>query len=461
LDSPIIQTHEELNWSGCQGATVAGQLAECFTTDKAEKTEMNVHGRPLSFGILLSSLCILCGESRADEPTPQQVFEKRIMPIFKSPNPSSCTQCHLAAVDLKNYILPSHEKTFLSLRDQGLIDLDNPEKSKILHLIQMGDADKSQAALVNARMRQAEYDAFAEWIKASARDPKLRDAPRLDPSERAAPERPVEVIRHDRADRLLASFQNNVWAMRFRCMGCHAEGTPENQKNVKEYGESVAWMKADGPEATLNYLRTAKLIDVDNPEMSTLLLKPLGAVKHGGGKKFAMGDEGYKAFREFIEDYANTVRDKYARAEDLPNDDGPERFGTDAWLKLSNTPPEWADKLLQVDLYAWDPARNDWHAEPIASSDRVVWGKGQLWQHNLALMAPPESEQAKAWQSGKPALPRGKYLVKVYVDAKGRLADDWRAKLGADDYVGRAEVESSWPEGYGRMTEIDAGKVRK
>src|SRR5438309_10371800 len=97
----------------------------------------------------------------------EQVFEKRILPIFKSPNPSSCTQCHLAGVDLKNYILPSHEKTFLSLRDQGLIDLDQPEKSKILQLIQMGESDKSPAALINAKMRQTEYEAFAEWIKSS------------------------------------------------------------------------------------------------------------------------------------------------------------------------------------------------------------------------------------------------------------------------------------------------------
>ena len=43
------------------------------------------------FVLLLSLcvLCVLCGKIRADEPTPQQVFEKRIMPIFKSPNPSS------------------------------------------------------------------------------------------------------------------------------------------------------------------------------------------------------------------------------------------------------------------------------------------------------------------------------------------------------------------------------------
>src|SRR3974377_1291455 len=87
------------------------------------------------------------------QPTPQQVFEKRILPIFKSPNPSSCTQCHLAGVDLKNYILPSHEKTFLSLRDQGLINLGRPEESKILTLIRMGEKDTKAAALIHEKVR--------------------------------------------------------------------------------------------------------------------------------------------------------------------------------------------------------------------------------------------------------------------------------------------------------------------
>jgi hypothetical protein len=61
----------------------------------------------------------------------------------------------------------------------------------------------------------------------------------------------------------------------------------------------------------------------------------------------------------------------------------------------------------------------------------------------------------------KPKLPRGKYLLKVYVDGNGRLADNWKAILGPDDYAGQAVVESSWPEGYGKMTEVDAGKVRR
>ena len=250
--------------------------------------------------------------------------------------------------------------------------------------------------------------------------------------------------------------------MRFRCMGCHTEGTPQNKKNVDEYGERVAWMKAAGPEATLAYLRQSKLIDVENPEKSLLLCKPLGEVKHGGGKKFQPGDQGYKAFRSFLEDYARVVKDEYADAASLPKDgDEPARFGTDCWLKLTNTPDAWGDKLLQVNVYAWDARQNGWESSPIASSDRAVWGKGRLWQHNLTLLAAKGSDRAAAWEAGKPSLPRGKYLVKVYVDLRGRLASDWKAVLGDEDFVGQAEVESAWPEGYDRMTAVDAGSVKK
>jgi hypothetical protein len=391
--------------------------------------------------------------------TPQQVFEKRILPIFQSPDPSSCTQCHLAGVDLKNYILPSHEKTFVSLRDQGLIDLDRPEASKILRLIKMGEENKG-AALIQQKTRQAEYEAFAEWIKRSVQDRALREAPKLKPDEVAGPARPVEVIRHARKDRLLESFENTVWAMRFRCMSCHTEGTEANQKNVKEFGERVAWMKAAGPEATLAYLLKSRLLDADEPEKSLLLQKPLNAVKHGGGQKFLPGDQGYKAFRSFLEDYARIVADKYPDAASLPKEEGTEQFGCESWLKLADTPDAWGDKLLAVKVYAWDGRAKAWEAEPCATSDRGVWGKGKLWQHTLTLLAARGSERAKAWKE-KSALPRGKYLVKVYVDADGRLAKDWKATLGPDDYVGQAEVESGWPTGYGQMTVIDAGKVKK
>ncbi len=112
-------------------------------------------------------------------------------------------------------------------------------------------------------------------------------------------------------------------------------------------------------------------------------------------------------------------------------------------------------------MHAWDAAAKKWEAAPVATSDRVVWGKGKAWQHTLTLLAAPGSERAKAWSAGKAALPAGKYLVKVYVDRAGRAAADWRMTLGAAEYVGAVEVESRWPEGYGTMTTVDAARVRK
>jgi len=201
---------------------------------------------------------------------------------------------------------------------------------------------------------------------------------------------------------------------------------------------------------------------VDDPEKSLLLRKPLNEVKHGGGIKFVKGDQGYRAMRAFLEDYARIVKDGYPDAKSLPKKEArPAQFGTDVWLKLADTPPAWGDKLLQVSVYAWDESKKDWEAEPVATSDRVVWGKGKLWQHNLTLLAARGSDRAKAWAKGKPSLPRGRYLVKVHVDADGKLKKDWKAGLGEADYAGQAEVTSAWPEGYGRMTAVDAAKVTK
>ena len=394
------------------------------------------------------------------EETPAQIFDKRILPIFKSPQPSSCIDCHLAGVDLKNYIHPSHEKTFLSLRDQGMIDLDKPADSKILRLIGMGD--NQGAALVSAKVRKSEFDSFSEWIKACAADPKLREAPKLAPAELAKPKRPDEVIRHNRIDAVLASFERNIWSQRFRCTACHAADGAENAKLVKENGEEMTWIRREGPEATMKYLLTSKLIVPKSPEKSLLLLKPLNIVKHGGGQKMLTGDLTYKAFRSWIEDYAKVLGDQYAKASDLPKDGGaPSAFGSEIWLKLTNTPPAWADKLLQVTLYAWDEKKKGWETEPIANSDRKVFGKGKLWQHNLTMLAPAGSPRAQEWsRQGKGSLPAGKYLIKVHVDFQGRLERDWKAPLGKTEFAGDLEVESSWPAGYGSMTAVDAGKGR-
>ena len=393
--------------------------------------------------------------------TATKVFEQRLLPIFKSVQPSSCVQCHLAGVDLKNYIKPSSDDTFRSLRDQGLVNLDKPEQSKILKLINMKDTDNPGANLLHAKTREVEAAAFAEWLKACCRDTKLRNATKLASGELAKPARPKEVIRYDRTDRLLESFERNIWGQRHRCMGCHVEGSEQNRKLVKDNGEQVAWMKKSAAEAMTYIIRTNHLVDLDNPEKSLLLLKPLKEVDHGGGKKFLKGDLGYKGFRTWIEDYAKVVRDEYAKASDLPKSD-PKRlkeFTSEIWFKLTNTAPAWNDKLLQVTIHRWDDRAKRWDESPIAISDRQVGGKQRIWQHTLTLLAPEDSEFAKEWRRGPGRLPSGKYLVKVHVDRSDCTLADWRATMRESDFVGQTEFQSDWRTGYGAMTVVDGSKL--
>ena len=350
------------------------------------------------------------------------------MPIFKSPNPSSCTQCHLAGVELRNYIIPStegkidgHEKTFLSLRDQGLIDLQTPANSKILKLIQKREKDTGKgASMIHEKMRQVEFDAFAQWITESCKDDKLRNAPKLKVEEIAKPDHAPEVIRFTRKDRLLASFERNIWAMRFRCISCHAEGdSKQNQAFVKKYGARVSWMKKEGAEATMNYLISeTKLIDVKNPENSLLLRKAIGEVAHvGGGKlqkwvplheggtKIQAGDQGYKAFRTWLEDYAKVVNGEYKDIAGLPKQkEDFNEYGTDIPLSFTNVPDAWGNHLLQVNVYAWDAKKNAWETNPMATCDRVPQPKNFAWDTNMCLnlIAEKGSERDKLWKGKTP-----------------------------------------------------------
>ncbi len=94
-------------------------------------------------------------------------------------------------------------------------------------------------------------------------------------------------------------------------------------------------------------------------------------------------------------------------------------------------------------------------------SDRVVFGKGKLWQHNLTLIAAKDSQRAKGWRDVRPTLPDGKYLLKIYVDSEGKLAKDWKTSLGDNEFVGQIEFSAKWRDGYGAMTVVNVANTRK
>ena len=353
------------------------------------------------------------GIAAAAEPTPIELFNQRIMPIFRSEQPSSCVQCHLASVDLKSYILPSHEKTFVSLRDQGLIDLNAPEDSKILTLIRMGQKDLDKGArLIHEKTRQAEYEAFAAWIEACCADPAIRNLAKLSASEIAKPEVPNEVIRHARKSRAVVSFARNVWSQRMRCFPCHTPheidpSNPKQQAAVKTRRQFKEKLTAEQfarldffretPEATLDYLIERSrmtpdgelpLINLENPKQSLLVLKPTAKlprkkddgtfeapayvtpVSHLGGLKMHPDDHSYKAFVAWMQDYANVVDGRYASVDDLPADNWD---GTKLVLRVTDTPESWAVGVpVQLFVHAWNAQDNAWGTEPVAFTQGTV-----------------------------------------------------------------------------------------
>ena len=412
--------------------TLARRASDCLFPSLARRASV--------FG---ASILLFVGAARAEE-SALDLFRQRITPILQAKNPSSCSECHLSGVDLKDYIGKSQEETFASLRDTGLIDVKKPEASKILTFI---SRKPEKTSLVSDKVRKQEYDAFKAWIIAASKDPKLAAAKTTD--AKLGPSVPDEVIRHSRKDHVLASFLDNVWSEVGRCAACHSPD--RNQQQVKKHGGNVSWIKLGDPEGTLNYLLETGIIDADSPEGSLLLMKPTNQVKHGGGVKLVVGDRTYKQFRAFIEDYSASSTGKYKTAKDLPRGREEASAVTEIWFKLEGVPAKHDQKLLQVDLHRWDEKTRSWSKDRWATGDRQVFGKGQLWQQHLSVTAPRESSRAKEIPD-RPSLPPGKYLAKIYIDQAGKLQKDYQAELGQGEFVGQVEIDSRWPAGYGSMT---------
>lgn len=375
---------------------------------------------------------------------------------MKSSNPSSCAECHLSGVDLKDYIGANQQQTFAALRERGLIDVKHPGKSKILKFIAR---KPDKPSLITDKVRQQELRAFQAWIQAAVDDPELLQATAN--NKPLGTKLPVEVIRHARKDRVLASFIDNIWTEIARCSGCHSPRF--NQKQVKEHGEQVSWIQPDNPQETLDYLVDAELIDIEQPEKSLLLTKPTIQVKHGGGQKMVVGDRSYKQFRRFIEDYTAVVNGQYTAADELPEPAAEISVATSMrngiWLKIRGVPKRFDKMLLQVDLYRRD-GRRQWSKFRWATADRLVAGGRGLWQQSLTLTASRESPRAKELR-GTRKLPPGVYRAKVYIDRTGKLQKDFRTELNQDDFIGEVVIDSRWPTGYGRMTVVDFRKITR
>jgi hypothetical protein len=402
----------------------------------------------MRIGILLLLATTSCTPTLATDDS-RSIFEQRILPILNSRNPSSCAECHLSGVDLKQYIGKDAAETFAALRDRGLIDLKKPAESEILRLIAR---ESAKPTLVSKGARKQELEAFQSWIEAAVRDPQLHDAP--GGNAKLGPAISDEVIAHTRQDRVLERFTDLVWSEVERCSGCHSPAF--NQKQVEEHGEQVSWIVPKDPAATLARIVEHELLDLEKPDHSLILLKPTKQVDHGGGIKMMVGDRTYTQFRSFIEDYARSRKGEYADESQLPKLPDEVSVATGIWFRIENLPAAFSGKLLAVEIF---PQTKDGFSEsPWAVADRLDHPPGDVWQQTLSLVAPRGSQRAaelqKAERNVARLLPAGRYLVKVYVDQTARLKREYPTRPGLDEFVGEFEVESKWSPDYGSMTKV-------
>ena len=443
--------------------------------------------------ICVIPLYLICSlTATASEPTALEIFDQRITPIFRSHDPSSCVQCHLASVDLKHYILPSAEATFVSLRDQGLIDLDNPSESKILELIRMGERDLDEGArLIQEKMRRSELDAFTAWLEACGKDERLRSLPKA--AKLARPSVPDEVIRHARKSRIVDSFVRNVWSQRMRCFPCHTPheidpGNPKHKAAVKtrnkfaeQYDEEMLKrleIFRETPEATLAYLIESSrktpsdrlpLIDLESPTDSMLVLKPMSKlpkkkddgtfatpgylppnISHMGGLKLHGNDQSYKSIVTWIQDYSNVVDARYEAIDDLPDDNW---HPSKLVVRIKAAPEDWKPfDIVQVFVFGRNVADDGWTDEPLAFTQGVVTPRKMV---NGALFLLGDHDDGGLKKGGR-------YLVRAYHDAKKKVASDPTAMLEQEDFFGEAEIpKAKWREGFRFAEVVDGGELTR
>ncbi len=224
-----------------------------------------------------------------------------------------------------------------------MIDVDHPDRSKLLEFIRRHSSDSNE---LQNRVRRAELEAFESWIQASVRDPASLSKT-LPPMDDLAIDR--DLVRHVREDKITERFIVAIWSQLERCANCHSPD--RNAKQVEKKWRANELIVPQSPRGTLQALLEKKLIDLDTPSKSVLRLKAIGQDSHGGGVKFPDGGQTDQAWLAFLEDYRRTVQGDYQSSKELPKPSTLQAWRIGMHLRINQFPKEWADRLLVIHFY--------------------------------------------------------------------------------------------------------------
>lgn len=280
------------------GSTCSTQRGETVTTDTSKKDAS------------ASADAAVCSPEQG-----LRLYDERIDPLFRDDRPSTCNQCHLSGINLRQYVQGTPCETYACLVDQRLVDQDEPEESKVLAWIKRATPESE---LITQEVIDAEYDAFLEWISFNARCdecasvtcPLPVDAGTFCPDENEDP----HATSNDAGivdpggcaqTALERVFRSTIYDQRGRCSPCHFN-IPESAEYQAPLWVEVAPDCETGARVTMDNIIRSGYVDLEEPERSLLLLKPLaesrGGLPHGGGDKFENQDDpGYQSFLYFIQ----------------------------------------------------------------------------------------------------------------------------------------------------------------
>jgi len=250
---------------------------------------------------------------------PTETFHERIEPLLTENRVTTCNQCHLSGVDLSAFARETPCQTWACLVDQGLVNVADPEQSKILGWIERASP---KSDLITPEVIAAEHDAFRDWIDANAAcpsacagvkcggpgaGPTCSDGMSETPAAGGAPPTaPSDDLGGCSDIELEQAFNDDVYTWRGRCFPCHFDTELEADRDAPRW-ISIVGNCATGSAVTLKRVEALGLINTDDPTQSLLLQKPLdkvgGGVKHGGGAKLTTADPTYQAFLRFIRHY--------------------------------------------------------------------------------------------------------------------------------------------------------------
>lgn len=395
--------------------------------------------RVIALGSLAYVICI----SSVHAESPSEIYQRRVIPLLRSDTSSSCSECHLGGVNLKEFLYEDQQRTFAELRSRGWIDVEHPERSKLLSLIARSSESPNK---FQTETREQELAALSAWISAATTDSGLIAVPIPKRNDLALDN---EVMKHARKDQLISRFSQTVWSELERCANCHS---PErNEKQREKHGETMSWIVPRSPQATLDLLVERKLIDLDHPHKSLLRTKPLGTDEHGGGIKFPDGGQTDKAWQQFLTDYARTIKGEYRTTQQLPQPIEKRSWRTGLHLRISDWSPELASHLMTVTMHLELPS-GEFDNQPIAYAESRVQQASGAWSNSLSAVLTPE-----AWNRIDPReppkveqlLPAGRYELRVWdAIAEEVLSNKSSVRDRSVQQLGRMTIPELWKPGH-------------